>query len=185
MKKSVQKSALLFTSMVALAAFAMPAAASAVVWGPVNTTGALDGPVSTQSAALGLGFTCTQHLAIHTRTPASSTMDITGATYSACTGQSSVASCAITPVATGLPWTASALSTSNVALNGFNVNVTFSGATCPISGSLPWTGTVAGGVWNAATHTVTYTSATGLTLGGYPVPYSGTLRNPTQNLTLS
>ncbi len=193
MKKSVRKSALLFTSTMALAAFAMPAAASALAWGPINTTGALDGQVSTQNAGLNYGFTCDQHLALHTRVPASATMDVTSVTYSNCVGQFGISSCTVTPVAQGLPWTVNALSTNNVRIVGFNVTVTLSGA-APCPGYLlswgpnsPGVGaTVASGVWNATTHSVAYASATGLKFDyTYGAPYNGTLRNPTQNLTLS
>jgi hypothetical protein len=192
MKKSALKSAMLFASITALAAFAMPAMASAVVWGPVNTNGSLTSTsISANVPSLSTGFSCTgSSLGIHVRTPASSTLDVTSASFTGCTGTGPLSGCAIAMTATGLPWTAVAAATTNVKVNVTNVNATPTGS-CLWSG-VPFTvsGTLTSGVWAAATHTVAYTSGPGLTfgisgLGSYAMTLTGSYRNPTQTLTLA
>ncbi len=186
--KNIKKSAVLIAAIGAMAALAVPSMASAAVWGPVGTTGALDSAnASTSVAALGGGWNCTsQHLAISVRTPASSTLDVTAATFSGCSGTGTALSgCTVSLTATGLPWTMTAPSTSNATLNVANVNGAVSGA-CSWNGAVfHYSGSLVGGVWNASTHSVLYTSATGLTFAGIgPMRVSGTFRNPTQTLTL-
>ncbi len=195
MKKSVQKGTLLFASMMALAAFAMPAAASAVVWGPAGVTTALDGPFSVTYTAQGWGISCaTSHFGVKARNPASSTLDVNSATFSSCGGTGNASNCGFTLTATGLPWTSTALSLTAVGLSVGNVNIVMSGASCQLgTGSFAMSGSLGNGAWNAALHMVTYTNSTGLsfTIPGVgvwvPSPaltVNAGLRNTTNVLTL-
>jgi hypothetical protein len=195
MKKSARKGVLLFASMMALAAIAMPAAASAVVWGPVNTTTALDGQLKVTYTNQNWWFTCNTHLGVKTRTPASSTLDVNSATFSSCAGGGIASGCGFTLTAASLPWTMNAVSLSGVGLTVANVNVAFGGGGCGLgsSGSLVLSGTITSGVWNATNHSVTYTNATGFMYsigGGVYAPVGtlkadGTLVNTTHVLTLA
>jgi hypothetical protein len=186
--KQFKKSILLLTAIAALAAMAMPAMASATTkWGPLNTNGTLtSSDLSVYNSSMSVGWYCTSStLGYHVRTPASSTLDVTSASFSNCSGTQGWSGCTITLTATGLPWTATATSTTDFQLNVGNVNVTVCGG-----GPMTWSGTLHPGSWNAATHTVAFSSAVGLALGsgggilGYTT-VNGSFRNPTQTLTLA
>jgi hypothetical protein len=169
MKTFARKGAVLFASTFALAAFAMPAVSSAAVWGVGGTSGNLNsGPFTTNVPGQGWGWTCSSsHLGYHVRGPASSTLDITAATYSGCVGTGGLRgpNCAFTLAATGLPWTAVGTTVGNVSLNIANIDVTMTGTGCAFgAGTLQESGTVAGGAWSAPGHSVTYNNVTGLSL---------------------
>jgi hypothetical protein len=189
MKRFALKAAIVLASLAGFAAMAMPAAASAATWGPVGTTKSLDSQNTMFTIGwLTMGWSCTsQHFGVNVRKPASNTADVTSATWSGCSGNGGLANCAVKQTATGLPWTIQAPTTSNVTLNVANVNVTFSGSACASNGQgLQYSGSLSGGVWNASTHTVTYTAGPGLVgAGGFgQVTVSGSNKDPAQLLTL-
>ncbi len=189
--KTIKKTTLI-AAITAMAAFAVPAMASASVWGPLNTNQSLDSTNSSYaSSSLGLGWTCTgQHLATHVRTPASSTLDITAASWSGCVASLSGAGCGVTMTPTGLPWTATGL-TSTAASTPWHAQVTYTGS-CGSQSGLTFNidGTL-NGVWTASTHTVTLNASSGsltVSFSGSPVgtaTMTGSWRNPTQTLTLT
>jgi hypothetical protein len=195
MKKSARKGVLLFASMMALVAIAMPAAASALTWGPVNTTTALDGALKVTHTTQNWWFTCNTHFGVKTRTPASSTLDVTSATFSSCAGGGNALGCGFTLTATSLPWTMPTITLSSVGLNVANVNVVMSGGGCGLgTGSFTMSGSLTNGVWNAANHWVAYTDSRGFSFSipGYGVwvapptlRVDGTLVNTTHVLTLA
>jgi hypothetical protein len=94
-------------------------------------------------------------------------------------------------VAQKLPWTATAVTTSNIQIHGIHINLTFTQTTpaaCNIAGNnLTITGTVTGGVWNNAAKHLTLNNAPGLTAhtAGLPssaMPVRGTFRDTQQSL---
>jgi hypothetical protein len=190
MKKTMTKSTMLAASIMALAAFAMPSMASAANWGPVNTNHTLTGTFIPTWAEGGgppnTNFVCTASLGVHTRLPASSTLDITSATFPSCQGDWGQGStCKVTAIASGLPWTATGTSTSDVRINVTDITATYSNfpnsTSCAVVGRVRhFSGTVTGGAWSAAAHSLTYSLDPGLIVGfgfGYtgPAQTSGVL----------
>jgi hypothetical protein len=189
--KTIKKTTLI-AAITAMAAFALPSMASAAVWGPINTNKSLDATNVTYNdvnAANG-GWTCTsQHLGVHVRTPASSTLDITAASWTSCSGFGQYAGCPMFLTATGLPWTATA--STSTAVNfpiHADVSLPCGGAPFKING------TIHGPTWNASAHTVTFTS--GGTSGldeTWPLDpgalghayLTGVFHDPTNTLTLT
>jgi hypothetical protein len=187
--KTIKKSTILIAAITAMAALAVPSMASAVVWGPVNTNQSLDATNVNYSeyGGYGLTWTCaTQHLGVHVRTPASSTLDITSASWSGCVGTGTSATINFTMTPTGLPWTATATSTSVIT---FPVHVQLSRAPNWVSNI---DGTMNLGTWNASTHTVTFSSANPGSMYEYfqgvqvaRIFAWGSWHNPTNTLTLA
>lgn len=159
--KNIKKIAVLSAAIGAMAAFAVPSMASAAVWGPLNTNQTLTA-TATQYSVSSQGFiwTCSVQLGVHVRTPASSTLDITSASWPACVGSGGVSGCPVSMVPTGLPWTAVATSSTSVNVT-MRARVTFGGACGLPPADLQ--GTLVG-QWSAGSHTLTFTNATGLTM---------------------
>ncbi len=189
--KNIKKIAVLGAAIGAMAALAVPSMASAAVWGPLNTNQTLstsfikyDTPVPVD-----IDWGCVHSLGVHVRTPASSTLDVTSASWTGCLTSSSgpYAGCSISMAPTGLPWTA--VSTVGGVSVTEHTQVTLFGSGCG-STTFDVSGTLTGGVWNAAAHKVTFTNATGLTMssGGSflaNVTTTGALLNASQTLTLT
>ncbi len=186
--KTIKKTTLI-AAITAMAAFAVPSMASAAVWGPINTNQSLDTSSANYNAIPGTlpyGFVCAQHLGVHVRTPASSSIDVTSASFSSCIGTGGATACPATATPTGLPWTATALSSTSVNLP-VHLQATFTGACTGITVNVDG---LINGTWSASTHTLVFSNASGLTetfmgstLG--TLTFSGSLRNPTQTLTLT
>jgi hypothetical protein len=186
--KIIKKLAVLSAAITAMAAFVVPSMASAVVWGPLNSNQSLDSTNVSYAASGGFGggWTCSsQHLGVHVRTPASSSIDITSASWSGCVGTGSLSGTTVTIIPTGLPWVGTATSTTAVSFPvHYQMTYSFTGGpTANVDGTM-----TAGG-WNAATHTLSYTSSVLIqTYMGMQVAYvgvNGSWRNPTQVLTLT
>jgi hypothetical protein len=182
--KTIKKTTLI-AAITAMAAFAVPSMASAAVWGPINTNQSLDlapGAVGYQGS--GISWSCSgHHLGLHVRTPASSTIDVTSASWSGCFGTSGWAGCSITMAPTGLPWTGTG-SLTNTSITE-HILITF-GASCPWGGgTAPIDGTLTHGVWTASTHSLGHSVASGLAIMGTPLVVSDSMKNATQTLTLT
>jgi hypothetical protein len=186
--KTIKKTTLI-AAITALAAFAVPSMASAANWGPLNANKSLDSTSVTytdQNAVAG-GWTCSaQHYGVHVRPLLTSTLDITAASWTNCGGFGSYAGCIAVLTPTGLPWTATASSSTAVTFP-IHAHVTF-----PCGGApLDLDGTIAG-TWSAATHTVTFPSGGAYSLNetwmGTLVGHakvSGAFHDPTNVLTLT
>ncbi len=152
--KTIKKTTLI-AAVTAMAAFAVPAMASAAVWGPVNTNKTLTSTTSVLYDALGApsySFACSNSLGVHVRTPASSTLDINTASFTGCVG-TGYPYCPVTVTATGLPWTAT-VSGTNVSTNVSiveHLQVTYGGA-CSGQTGITVDGPIVGGFTNS-THT--------------------------------
>jgi hypothetical protein len=175
-------------SLLAVAACAVPATASADNWAPSGaytiTTPALDISIP----ALGLGWTCSA--SIDADADASSTLTVTGVSMTGCSGAGSATGCGVVVTANNLDWSADGTDPSDVQIAGVDADLLFTSG-CIFTGStVHVAGTLTGGVYDNGSHSVTFTGAGGLStstsgspLGGLAV--TGTLTDPTGTLTLS
>jgi hypothetical protein len=168
---------LLFAAAMALCAFALPTTAGAISWDPLGTnqtvtspdvgfTTNLPGLLATVSSCTSSSFGVTVNAA------ASQNLEVTTATFGGhcvTTFSPSGASCTTTARGTSFPWTITALSTSNVRLDGVHIDVVFhqtAGLTCPatlVGQSITITGsTTSGGSWNPGTDELILSNAEGL-----------------------
>ena len=173
MKQFSKKGALLFAGAMAVCAFALPAAASASSWGPFNLHTTLHSP--------NLGFTstlfapttssCTQSSFTAKVTSAADLQITAGSLGGLCTFVSSLGpgTCTMTTAPT-FPWTATAVTTSNIQIHRVNLGITFEnrpgGTECraPFNGSTAAiTGNLSGGNWTSnATATMDFNNSEGL-----------------------
>ena len=167
------KKTTLIAAITAMAAFAVPSMASAATWKPLNTNKTLTSTNSAkyiaQTTPDNYSFECSNStLGVHVRTPASSTLDITSASFTGCvdTGQFPCTGTAVTVTATGLPW-----STAGVTFNE-HLQVTY-GVACGGPLTLNVDGAASGGFQNA-THTLYAAAVSGLLPGGMVFSYMGT-----------
>lgn len=193
LEKCSKRRVVLFTAIVAIFVLGAPAMASALSWGPLNTTHDLDSS-NTIFLSHDVGTTtwlCTEtQMHVHVRTAA--VITVTNFTFPKdCHGVGLQVNCTVTMKATQLPWTMTAPAANNVQIHGMNFVATFEnsdGLTCPINGtSRLITGTPTGGVWDAASHHIRWSNAPGLIShpGGVGVTFNGTYRDTAQTLTLS
>ncbi len=202
MKKFAKKGVLLFAGVMAVCAFAMPAMSSAASWGVIGTEHTLDsgnlGFTTTHPILGAISSSCGQ-ATFTADVRSAAALTVTGAVLNNCTIQGAViGDCTMTSVATTLPWTATGPTTSNVQIHDIRFDMkieTRPGSSLGLckgglhSQSLVWTGTLSGGVWNAAQSSVTYTNAEGVVWHDafgitIPVTMSGTIRD-TNGLTLT
>jgi hypothetical protein len=112
------KKTTLIAAITAMVAFAVPSMASAAVWGPLNTNKTLTSTPGSSAKYIASNvpaytFECKNStLGVHVRTPASSTLDVTSASFTGCVTPN-YGGCNPIVTATGLPWAATT-SGSNV-----------------------------------------------------------------------
>ncbi len=202
MKKFSKKGLLLFTGVMAVCAFAMPAMSSAASWAPLGSEHTLH--------SANLGFTTTDPVLgpISSSCPESTfTVDVrsaavltvTSASLKNCTAQGpAIGDCTMTMAGTTFPWTITGVTTSNVTIDGVRIDETFetkpggaANSCANVNGqNILLTGTLTGGAWDASTHQATYNNAEGLvthsaTGNNTRMTLSGTIRDTQQTLTLS
>jgi len=188
MKKFSKKSMLLFVSAMALCAFAMPSMASASSWGVVGSHHTLDSssPVGFNAPALGTTSDCARNQFTITVT-STANVEIDSANFTGCTATGAAASvgfCTATSTSTNLPWTATAVTTSNLQIHGVNIDVTFEnhpGSTACVGAGLKLqiTGTLSGLRWegNGAVRAINLLGGTGLmahSIAGNGIPFTTT-----------
>jgi hypothetical protein len=199
MKKFSKKGVLLFAAAMALCAFVMPSMASAASWGVIGTEHTLTSPdIGFINDGAGVTSMCTNaSFTIDVSTAAA--LEITNGSFTGCTASgASIGACTATSTGTNFPWTATAVTTSNIQIHGVNINVFFEGAGCGAAGqTLRITGTLTRGEWNGNgtnQHEVLLTpgatGANGLVshsiLGaGQPLTLTGTIRDNQQQLTVN
>ncbi len=204
MKKFCEKVVLPFAAAMALCAFAMPSMVSASSWGPILSEHTLDGtlgfindPNAVTSDCAATQFTAT--------VVSAAVIEITGASIKSCTwagasGGPLGGKCAVTSTGTGFPWTATAVTTSDIQIHGVDIDFTLAhqpgDATCNPNGlDVRITGTLRGGRWTGnATHEIDLpsgpTGASGLvghTVLGNNLPFTltGTIVDTQQTLTVT
>jgi hypothetical protein len=204
MKKFSKKGVLLFAAAMALCAFMMPSVASAASWGGLGSHHVLDSP--------DVGFTSTSPLgAVSSKCTASTftanvssaaNLEITATTFGGvCTATVGGAANICNTTATGqnLPWTGTAVTTSDIRLDRVHIRVVFDQSAvggCPaalIGQGITITGTLGGGAWTgngANQHEIVLLDDEGLSshsaLGnGTQVTARGTFRDTSQTLTVS
>jgi hypothetical protein len=147
--KNIKKIAVLSAAIGAMAAFAMPSMASAAVWGPLNTNQTLTGSQAVYTTTDRVwDWQCDLQLGTHVRTPASSTLDVTSASWSRCQGRGNFPCTGISMAPVGLPWTAVATSstTAKFTMHGLvTMGGLCGGETADVQGTVT-------GTWNPTTH---------------------------------
>jgi hypothetical protein len=180
MKKFSKKGLLLFAGAMAVCAFAMPAMASASSWGTIGThhvltstnLGFSSDATGTQSMCTGASFTA--------RVTSAANLEITAGGFSGCqlAAPSLGATCTATSTGTSFPWTATAVTTSNIQIHGVDIDIPLEGASCgPLaSQNLRVTGTLSLGRWTGngvGQHSVEVLGGTGL-VSHAPALFGGT-----------
>jgi hypothetical protein len=196
MKKFSKKGALLFASIMALAAFAMPAAANAATWSPNpaslsgSTTAA--GLTLTGSTVLGNGnVTCSSSFS---GTGVGSGGSISAISFTGCSGTGIAANCTIvsTAVPASLPWGVTVNSTTSLTIGlpggtpgTISANIAFTGGSCALNGNTLNASGAVTGVWTNgspdSTYTLTNAGPLALKIGGTTV--GSALMDGTYNVT--
>jgi hypothetical protein len=199
MKKFSTKSTLLFAAAMAVCAFAMPSMASAASWGVIGTEHTLHSPnYGYINHASAVTSSCTNST-FTVDVASSANLEITTANFRDCTTSGpAVGDCRTTTVATNLPWTATAVTTSNIQIHGIRIDVFLedlpTGNTCSADGiNLLVTGTTTLGRWTgngAGQHSMDLNGGPGLSqhsaLGnGTPQTVNGLIRDTQQTLVIN
>jgi hypothetical protein len=200
MKKFSKKSVLLFAAAMALCAFAMPSMASASSWGPIGTHHTLDSTdIGFTSDVTGAVSMCERAQFTVTVT-STANIEIDGAAFSSCMLKAEpllAATCTATSTATGLPWTATARTTSDIQIHGVNIDVVTTGASCgPLTNqTTKITGTLAGARWlgNTGARRIELAGTSGLVshlpevvgTGTFAITLTGTLTDTQETLTVA
>ena len=127
MKKFSKRSALLFAGAIAACALVLPSVASAASWGPIGSHHTLDSfnLSFTSTTAIGASTGSCTRSSLTTAVANAQNLEITAATFGGlCTFRGTEAgTCTMTMVGTRFPWTATAVTTSNLQIHGFQANV--------------------------------------------------------------
>jgi hypothetical protein len=197
MRKFSKKGAVIFGAALAVCAFVMPSMASALSWGTVGSAHTLTATnlgfiVHTTSGTA--GSTC-KDVNFTSNVATAARLTITAATFSNCTGQGALGtSCGATAAPTGLPWSATGVTTNNVQIHAVDIDVAFTGACALANTSSRVTGTLTSGTWTgngAGQHSVNLNTGAGLSahtaLGTFPITITGggLVVDRQQTLTLS
>ena len=202
MKKFSKKGVLLFAGAMAACAFAMPSMASASSWGTIGTHHTLTSTdIGFSSDVTGTTSMCTS-ASFTARVVSTAIVEITTGTFAGCTlvAPALVATCTATWAGTSFPWTATAVTTSNVQIHGVNIDVYLeSTATAPgdcggLGGqTLKITGTLTNAKWlGNATHQIELDGSHGLrshasaAFGGTSaITLTGTITDMQETLTVT
>lgn len=205
MRKLSKKSMLLVGGILTVCAFAMPSLASAASWSPIpNTTHVLASHNLAFTAGAGgaapVGSQCADS-EFHAVVVNAAVMEITAVSFRNCTGLAGTlgSGCTTTATATGLPWTATARTTTDIQIHNIDVDVQFETrpggplGSCLLHNNVARvTGTLTGGTFDpstiAANRRVTFNHAHGLTshsaLGSQSAFVTGTFRDTTNTLNV-
>ena len=194
MKKFSTKSVALFAGAMAVCTFAMPSMASASSWGTVGTHHTLTTTnLGFNSDLVGATSMCTT-ASFTARVTSAANLKITTASFAGCTSAAPIfgATCTTTWTGTSFPWTATAVTTSNIQIHGVNVdafheNHPGGGTACGVftGQTFKITGTLAGARWhgNSGGRIIELAGSTGLVLH-LPVAFGGSQAlTPTGTLT--
>jgi len=177
----------LLLSAVTMAVCALPSMASAATF---------DGLGSHTLTSLNLGFTanlggvqgganCTDSSFTLVVTNAT-TANVTGASFSHCTGIGAVAGAPVHATGTGFPWRVTALASGTFAIDGIHVTNIFTLPSGPVDETLE--GSLEGTI-NNTTHVATFANAEGLTatggLGTGAATVSGTFSDSLNSLAVT
>jgi len=172
MKKFSKKGVLLFAAAMALCAFAMPSMASAASWGVIGTEHTLDGNLGFSNDASNVQSDCAQ-VQFTVDVVSAAVIEITTGSFRQCTAGGAIGSCTATSTPTGFPWTATAVTTSNIQIHGVDIDVSFENhpgslACGAVGASVRITGTLSGGRWtgNVGTRAIDVAGGTGLVSHG-------------------
>lgn len=191
MKKLTKKSVMLFAATMAACAFALPSVASAASWGVVGSHHTLDSPnfgFTQTFGGSGMTSSCTSS-SFTARVLNGGDLSIQSGSFGGlCTfGGSAVGDCTLTLQATGFPWRATAVTTSNIQIHGIDIDITFenppaaTGGVCNVPGlKETLTGILISGRWTGNTihPRIDFADAEGLVMhsalgNGVPVTIRG------------
>jgi hypothetical protein len=151
----------------------VPSMASAASWSPVTTSHTLSAPgvaftAPTTPFGVPAGWSCAgTTFGIHVA--ATNRLVFTSASFTNCMGSGATVNCTVTMTPTGLPWTATPVSTTNVQIHSVQIDLVYentpgNATACVAPGAKTvLTGTLSNGSWNPATNQVNLAPATGLT----------------------
>jgi hypothetical protein len=183
--KTIKKTTLI-AAITAMAAIAVPSMASAAGWAPLNANKTLTSSYPSIAQYMvsppqdQWSFQCSNStLGVHVRNPASTTLDITSATFTNCVTVGSLYCGPATVTATGLPWTATKTGSSVTFTEHLLVD-----EQC-LHGQLLTVDGPATGSYNNTTHTLSAHAATGMNLNymGSPVGPIGNIPTTTWHET--
>ncbi|MES1192995.1 MAG: hypothetical protein ABUM26_01625 [Solirubrobacterales bacterium] len=174
MNKLLRKSVLLLgvSFLWAMCAFMVPSLASAASW--VGSGHLHSSNFGFTAPAVNTGESC-RDITIHTFRHNPIVLTITGITFGPCHGAGSGNGCTVTAAATNLPWTVTAVSTTNIQIHGVHLDFRFETTPpglvnpCSLHGlDITIRGTLGLGigtqtVYDASQKTITFTNTTGLT----------------------
>jgi hypothetical protein len=191
-----RKGVVLFAGVMAVCAFVVPAVASADSFildaGTFPNTQILHSSnLSFSIPSINWGWTC-QSETYDVSVRSASDAQVLGAGLGNCHGTGGLVNCTLTFAGTRFPWTVTP-STTNLQIHDILFDLTFentpgAASACGTPGTITLTGTLSGGVWNNAAHSITLTDGTGLSahIGVVaPVLLLGTLTSTQKNLTIS
>jgi hypothetical protein len=196
LRKLSKRVVLVVVGVLACAAFVGPSMASAASWEVAGTNHVLDSPDLQFSvgAPLSGGSQCKSNQFNSTVT-STAVLSITSASFAGCMGTGNSVNCTTTPTATGFPWAATGLTTTNIQIHNIHVTAIFENTpgnptACATPGAITLTGTLASsGHTHWSGHEATFLNATGpiahTAAGNLPAFVSGTLFDTSGTLTLS
>jgi hypothetical protein len=155
MKKFSKKGVLLFAGAMAVCAFVLPSVASAASWGPIGGPDhVLDSPnIGFTSPAGGGAISSCTSSSFTAVVLSAADMQIRAASFGGhCTFVSpGTGTCILSAQGTRFPWTATAVTTSNIQIHGVHIDIrllqtgTSTCAAAAVGLNLTFTGTLAGG----------------------------------------
>lgn len=198
MKNLRQASVTLFGGVLVACAFMAPSMASAASWGPLGTTHPLTSTnlrFDAHVPNVGVGGVLCTNSRMDADVRESTRLTLTDITFGTCHGTGVAADCTPNMRATNLSWSATGHSTTDVSIDGMQVDIHFTNrpgdpTSCIAPTSVTLTGGLRGGTWNGFSHQIEYLGATGLTahipgVGTVVATATGTLRDLNQTLTLT
>jgi hypothetical protein len=158
MKRFVAKAAIVVASVAALAAFAVPAMASAAVWGPAGATTSLESNLTfTAPEIIGTSsWTCEKDTyGAKVKSPPSSSLELTGSSGVPCFGGGPLVGCGIkSKLGSGSTVVGTKVG-ELMTVNFSNLVFEFAKGCFFGNGTMNFTGSIPLVSWNALTHTLT------------------------------
>lgn len=199
MKSFSKKGILLFAGAMAICAFVLPSVASAASWGVVGSHHVLDSSTLgfTSGTAGGVVSNCNASSFTANVSSAANLEITTGRFGGHCTATGpGIGTCTATASGTRFPWTATAVTTSNIQIHGVHIDILFENtpgtATCAGAGAtITLTGTLSNGNWTGnVSHSLDFNNSEGLTahsamFGSNPATARGLITDTQNTLTVT
>jgi len=177
----------MLTAVAATAVVGVPQIASAATFDGLgaHTLTSLNLGLTANLGGVLYGFSCTDSALALVVTNAT-TANVTGASFSHCTGAGAIAGVPFHMTGTGFPWRVTALASGTFAIDGIHVTQVFTLPSGPLDETLE--GSLEGTI-NNTTHVATFANAEGLTatggLGTGAATVSGTFSDSLSSLAVT